>query len=80
MRKHILEQLKVDEYLDQVPTAGQAFRSHQIDPSHLSLTNAAALVSAPTDEVLAVMEHRLRQAARQKAPANVQEMEGELVA
>jgi hypothetical protein len=92
MRTHILEQYTVDTFLDKVPEAANAFRRHNIDPTtRMSFANAAAAVSAPTDEVLAVMEARLRRAARQ-APRIEQpdvqtipveiiaEAEGELVA
>jgi hypothetical protein len=69
MRKHILEQKKIQSYVTTVPEAGNAFRLHNIDATaRMNLANAAAMVSAPTDEVLAVMEYRLRRAAR-KAPA-----------
>lgn len=65
MRTHYLEQWKVSEFLDRVPEAGKAFRLHNIDATaHMTFSNAAAAVSAPVDEVLAVMAHRLRRAAR----------------
>jgi hypothetical protein len=68
MRTHYYEQWTVGEFLDKVPEADNAFRLHNIDATaHMTFGNAAAAVSAPVDEVLAVMAHRLRRAAR-KAP------------
>ncbi len=69
MKMHVMDQKRVDTYLQQVPGAGHALRVHNIDPSHRSLTNAAALAGTTTDEVRAVMDSRLRRAARRAAVA-----------
>jgi hypothetical protein len=64
MKMHVMDQKRVDTYLQQVPGAGHTLRLHNIDPSHRSLTNAAALAGTTTDDVRAVMDSRLRRAAR----------------
>lgn len=79
MRKHILEQMKVDEYLGHVEEAGYTLHTHNIDPSHLSLANAAALAGTTTDEVLAVMEYRLRHAASHVETPSLETEEAEWV-
>lgn len=87
MRLHIFEQKKVNEYIEDVNEAGRVLHQHHINPSRMSLTNAAAAAGASTDEVRAVMESRLRRAARH-AQTSVEEttktaidrLEAELVA
>ncbi len=65
MNEHNPERMHVDELLE-IPEAGTALRHQKIDAAnnHLSLVNAASVVSASTDELLAVMEYRLRHRAR----------------
>jgi hypothetical protein len=73
MRRHIFEQWRVDDFLNKVPEAEHAFRINDVDPTHkLSLANATAASGASADEVMAVMEYRLRQAANRTATSDVE--------
>lgn len=63
MRIHIFEQWKVNELAENVPGAGEVLSDNQISRSDLTFGNAASMASASTDEMLAVMEYRLRYAA-----------------
>jgi hypothetical protein len=64
MRANIYEQWTVSKMANTIPGAGKALHDHDIDITNkLNFANAAAAVSAPTDQVLAIMEHRLRATA-----------------
>jgi iron-sulfur cluster repair protein YtfE (RIC family) len=57
----------VNEFNGHIKDAGHVFRNYDIETAssnHLSLREAAQSVSTPTDEVLAVMEYRMRHAAQ----------------
>jgi hypothetical protein len=57
----------INEFNGQVREAGNVFRHFDIETAstnHLSLNQAASSVSAHPDEVLAVMEYRIRHAAQ----------------
>ncbi len=72
MRNYGYEGKTVDQVTTRVPGAGQVFRKYGIDSTNrLTLAQAATATSTPVDEVLAVMEFKVRRAARraQVAPA-----------
>jgi len=60
------EQNTVEEVIVHVPEAESVLRTHAIDPStRMSLQNAAAATSNTPDELLAIMEYKIRRAGRQ---------------
>lgn len=57
----------INEMNDHVSEASHVLRANSVETkpgTHLSLNEAANSVSVPTDEMLAVMEYRLRHAAQ----------------
>lgn len=61
-------QNSVDHVVEEIPEASHVLRSYNVDvtASHgLPVSEVAKTVSASTDDMLAVMEYRLRRAARQ---------------
>lgn len=61
------EEHTVNEILNEIPEAGHVLRDyHFIDTKNhrLSIAEAAHTVSTTPDEMLAVMEYRLRRAAK----------------
>lgn len=67
MRNYSYEQKTVDQVVARVPEAGRVLRSYGIDPtSRLTLAQAAAVTSAPVDEMLAVMEIKARRAMQRQ--------------
>lgn len=66
MRNYGYEQKKVDQITARIPEARRVLRTYGIDPSsRLTLAQAAAATSTPTDELLAVLEFKARRAMRQ---------------
>jgi hypothetical protein len=64
MRTSIYEQWTVSKLANTIPGSGKALHDHDIDITNkLNFANSAAVVSASTDQVLAIMEHRLRSTA-----------------
>lgn len=60
------EQKTVNETAARAPIAGEVLHHFHIDPSNrLSLAQAAALTSSEPDEVLALIEAKMRREARQ---------------
>jgi len=56
----------VNDMNEHITEASHVFRSHDIETArsnHMSLNQAAQSVSVPADELLAVMEYRMRRAA-----------------
>ncbi|NJN68159.1 MAG: hypothetical protein HC884_16320 [Chloroflexaceae bacterium] len=60
------EQATVEEIVEHIPASSEVLRSHDVDIStrRVPLEHAAQAVSASTDEMLAVMEYRIRRAAQ----------------
>jgi len=58
----------VNEIIRDIPEAGRVLRTNDVvaasTSNHISLAQAAESVSTTTDEMLAVMEYRVRRAAR----------------
>ncbi len=70
----------VNEVLEQMPEAKQAFYERNISASsRLSLANAADATSVSTDEVMAVLDHRTRRAAARRRETTPASAETELV-
>lgn len=62
MRNMDYAQQTVEQVMGHVPAAEQVLRTHGIDATtRLSLANAAAATSNNPDELLAVMEYKVRQ-------------------
>lgn len=80
MRNGSLETLSVARVAAAVPGASTTLRSYGIDPTdRLLLWQAASAASVTSDEVLAVMEARMRrQAQRAKMQAHEEAPEEEL--
>ncbi len=57
------EHKTVNQTAARAPIAGKVLHSFHIDPSSLSLAQAAALTSTNPDEVLAIIEARMRRDA-----------------
>ncbi len=63
------ENQTVRQVVENIPEAGHVLHDHHIEIAtgyKLPLYQAAQNVSASTDELLAVMEHRIRRAARSR--------------
>lgn len=63
----LLEQNTVNQVMETIPQSKEVFRGYHIEVASgrpLRLDDAAQAVSVPTEEMLAVMEYRVRQAAR----------------
>lgn len=61
------EQNTITEVMSRIPEAGYVFRANEVGVGkgrRLQLTHAAQAVSTTTDEMLAVMEYRVRRNAR----------------
>lgn len=79
MRTHIYEQWSVGKLATAIAGAGKVLRDHDIDMTDkLTFANAAAVVSASTEQLLAIMEHRLRTTAN-RLPSPVQRQAGQQV-
>jgi iron-sulfur cluster repair protein YtfE (RIC family) len=62
------DQNTVSQVMENIPQSNQVFRTYHIEVAtgrNLRLNDVAQSVSVPTEEMLAVMEYRVRQAARQ---------------
>ncbi len=57
------EHKTVNQTAARASIAGGVLRAFHIDPSNLSLAQAAALTSSNPDEVLAILEAKIRRAA-----------------
>ncbi|NOK61505.1 MAG: hypothetical protein GFH27_549311n88 [Chloroflexi bacterium AL-W] len=82
MRNESVEQQKVDQVTQNIKGAHLTLRTYGIDSSsRMSLAQAAAATSTPSDELLAVLEYRLRRQAKQARSVEevVYEEEGSLV-
>lgn len=65
MRNMNYEQKTVEDVIEHVQSAESVLRTHAIDPTNrMSLANAAAATSNTPDELLAVMEYKLRHQAQ----------------
>src|SRR5438045_1383784 len=70
MRNGNLEQQTVDQVTTHVSGASDILRRYGIDPSgRMPLALAASAVSVPADELLAVLEYRMRRMAQVRTPA-----------
>ncbi len=58
------ENKTVNETAARTPIAGEVLHHYHIDPSSLPLSQAAALTSSTPDEVLALIEAKMRREAR----------------
>ena len=68
MRNGSVEQQAVDQVVARIPGASSVLRSYGIDPTNrLSLMQAAAMVSATPDALLAELEAKARRLMRQSA-------------
>ncbi len=58
----------INEVIRDIPEAGRVLRTNDVvaarTSNHISLSQAAESVSTTTDEMLAVMEYRVRRTAR----------------
>ncbi|MEM8534937.1 MAG: hypothetical protein AAGF95_29120 [Chloroflexota bacterium] len=81
MRNESVEQQKVDQVTQNIAGASATLRRYGIDSSNrMSLAQAAAATSTSSDELLAVMEYRLRrQAQKARTTEEVVHEEGDLV-
>jgi iron-sulfur cluster repair protein YtfE (RIC family) len=77
-----VEDWTVNEVSQNIPGASDVLRANNIDANTpFSLANAAKAVATTSDELLAVMNHRMRRAAqRQAREAEVAQDAGEVVA
>lgn len=57
------EHKTVNQTAARAPIAGEVLRSFRIDPSSLPIAQAAALTSTNPDEVLAILEAKMRREA-----------------
>jgi hypothetical protein len=74
MRNGNLEQQTVDQVMTRVSGASDILRGYGIDPSaRMPLALAAAAVSVPSDELLAVLEYRMRRMVQARQPVVVDE-------
>ena len=74
MRNGNLEQQTVDQVVSRVSGTSDILRSYGIDPSsRMPLAQAAAAVSVSPDELLAVLEYRMRRMAQVRQPVVVEE-------
>jgi hypothetical protein len=81
MRNGNLEQQTVDQVITHASGTSDILRSYGIDPSsRMPLALAAAAVSVPADELLAVLEYRMRRMAQVRMPAVVDEEVGQELA
>jgi hypothetical protein len=65
MRNGHLENMSVEQVVQRFPETSTTLREYGIDRSaRMRLRDAAAAASANTDEVLAIVEARMRRAAR----------------
>jgi iron-sulfur cluster repair protein YtfE (RIC family) len=65
-----VEDWTVNEVAQNIPGAGDVLRTNNIDAnSPFSLANAAKAAATTSDELLAVMNHRMRRAAQRQAKA-----------
>lgn len=66
MYTHHYEQATVEEIIEHIPESSNVLRSRDLGIStcRVPLEQAAQAVSASTDEMLAVMEYRIRRAAQ----------------
>jgi len=70
MRNGSIEQQPVDQVVARIPGASSVLRSYGIDPTNrLSLAQAAAMVSATPDALLAELEAKARRLAHRSAGA-----------
>lgn len=67
MRTLIHEQWKVSDLLKRIPGSKVTLKENKIDNTrNMNFKNAASAVSASTEQTLAVMENRMRRAARKQ--------------
>jgi iron-sulfur cluster repair protein YtfE (RIC family) len=64
MRINNYVQQHVDHVVEQIPEAVQVLRERNISANRHSLANAAATTGVSSDELMAVLDHRSRRAAR----------------
>jgi len=66
MRIHNYTQHSVEQVAEELPEAHRFLHANAIDPTErYSLANAAQATSVATDELMAVIEYRVRRAAQQ---------------
>jgi methyl coenzyme M reductase gamma subunit len=77
-----IENWKVTEVVENIAGAKDVLHTRNIDPvARMSFANAAAAVGENTEVLKAVMNHRMRRAARVAQPATAEaRTENELVA
>jgi iron-sulfur cluster repair protein YtfE (RIC family) len=77
-----VEDWTVEEVVQNIPGASDVLRAHNIDAkTPFSLANAANAAATTSDELLAVMNHRMRRIAqRQAEAAEVEQDAGEVAA